>query len=273
LTTSPFRSLKTNFSLRENEPPPSILFRRDFKQHVRGALQAGVRLFVFYDAERLPNERSMRGDQPGWWITMFARFAPGGPITQLNLWSRTGLILTGKATDEPGEGTMMKCDLQIPNDAKFVELWFMNSGDSGSVYFDSEYGRNYRFEFATSEIDVLDAWVTPPTKPNGPGQPQGQFQARIAANRCITAVALDYFYWIVGVNPPVRGRTDLKPTSADASNRTVWENDPVPVPVGTAINFDVGFVIDGRSHTDDNNGRHYLVPDRPERARIVSRTK
>jgi hypothetical protein len=46
----------------------------------------------------------------------------------------------------------------------------------------------------------------------------------------------------------MRGRTDLKPASVDESNRTVWENDPVSVPIGTAINFDVGFVIDGRSH-------------------------
>jgi hypothetical protein len=97
---------------------------------------------------------------------MFARFAQDAPITQLNLWSRTGLILTEKATDEPGEGTMMKCDLPIPADAQFVELWFVNSGDSGRVYFDSDYGRNYRFEFTTSEIDVLDAWVSPPGRKN-----------------------------------------------------------------------------------------------------------
>jgi hypothetical protein len=269
LTTSPFRLLKTNVSLRENEPPPTILFRRDFKQHVRGVLRAGVRLFVFYDAERLPDERSMRGDQPGWWITMFARFAPNAAVSQLNLWSRTGLILTEKATDEPGEGTMMKCDLPIPNDAAFVELWFMNSGDSGRVYFDSDYGRNYRFEFTTSEIDVLDAWVLSLDEKKASKQAQQQFQARIATTQRVTAVSLNYYYWIAGVNPPVRGRIDLKPTSVDDPNRRVWENDPVSVPTGTAINFDVEFVIDGRSHTDDNNGRHYLVPDRPEHSRIA----
>ena len=211
----------------------------------------------------------MRGDHLGWWITMFARFVPNATITQLNLWSRTGLILTEKATDEPGEGTMMKCDLQIPGDAQFVELWFMNSGDSGHVYFDSDYGRNYRFEFATSEIDLLDAWVVPLGEQDAANKAQGHFQARIAATQRVTAVSLNYFYWIAGVNPPVRGRTDLRPTSVDQSNRTVWGNDPVRVAIGTAINFDVEFVVEGRSHIDDNNGRHYLVPDRPERNRIA----
>ena len=67
----------------------------------------------------------------------------------------------------------------------------------------------------------------------------------------------------------MRGRTDLKPSSVGESNRKVWENDPVSVPIGTAINFDVKFVVDGRFHTDDNNGRHYLVPDQPERSRIA----
>ena len=271
MTTSPFRLLETNFSLRENEPPPSILFRRDFKQHVRGALRPGVRLFVFYDAERLPDERSMRGDQPGWWITMYARFAPNGPITHLNLWSRTGLILTEKATDEPGEGTMMKCDLQIPSDAQFVELWFVNSGDSGRVSFDSDYGRNYRFEFTTAQLEVLDAWVVFRREKTGSDSAnKGQFYVRISAALNVADILVAYFYWVGGVNPPVRGRIVLKPSSSAGANRKIWENDPVSVPIQTAVNFDVEYVIDGRSHTDDNGGRHYLVPDRPARNQTAS---
>ena len=269
MTTSPFRLLQTNFNLRENEPPPSILFRRDFKQRVRGALRPGVRLVVFYDAERLPSERSMRGNRPGWWITMFARFTPDGPVTNLNLWSRTGLILNEKATDEPGEGTMMKCDFLVPPDAQFVELWFMNSGDSGRVYFDSDYGRNYRFEFTTAQIDILDAWVVPQEEKGPSGSASGALHVRIAAAPAITAIFVSYFYWVAGVNPPVSGRTDLKPTSSDEADRRIWENDLVSVPVGTAVNFDVEFLVDGRSQIDDNNGRHYLVPDRSDRTAIT----
>jgi hypothetical protein len=270
LTTSPFRLLKTNFALRENEPPPTILFRRDFKEHVRGVLRPSVRLFVVYDAERLPYERSMRGSQAGWWITMFARFVPDGAVINLNLWSRTGLILTEKATDEPGEGTMMKCDLQIPHEAQFVELWFMNSGDSGRTYFDSDYGKNYRFEFTALQVDILDAWVKERDQKTTAEASSGQLQVRIAADRRVTAISINYFYWNTGVNPPVRGRIDLKTTSTEESDRSIWENDPISVPTGTAVNFDVEYVVNGRPQIDDNSGRHFLIPDRPKPRKIAA---
>lgn len=265
--TSLFVSEKTNLRVKQADPPPTILFRSDFRHHLRGALRPGVRLFVFYDAERLPLERSMRGNQPGWWITMFARFAPKGAVTSVNLWSRTGLILTGqKTTDEPDEGTMMKCDIQIPAEAHFVELWFLNSGDSRRVYYDSDYGRNYLFRFTGTEIEVIDAQVVSQDKKKGSEAADGLLQVMVAAAQHVTAVSINYFYWISGVNPPSQGRVDLRPTHLDNSDRMIWENEPALVPRGMAINFDVEFAVEHRIYVDDNSGRHYLIPSPPTSA-------
>jgi hypothetical protein len=266
LSTSPFLKLETNLRTKQTAPPPTIVFRSDFRHYVRGLLRPGARLFVYYDAERLTSERSMRGNQPGWWITMFARFVPNGAVTNINLWSRTGLILTGqKTTDEPGEGTLMKCDIQIPREAQFVELWFLNSGDSGRVYYDSDFGRNYWFRFNVSEIEVIDAQVTVQNKKRGSEAAASLMRVRVAASQNVTAVSINYFYWVAGVNPPTRERVDLRPGHLDNSDRMVWENEPALVSGGTAINFDVEFVVEHRVYLDDNNGRHYLIPSSPTR--------
>jgi hypothetical protein len=264
LNTSPFLKLKTNLRTKQTAPPPTILFRSDFRQYVRGVLRPGAKLFVYYDAERLTGERSMRGDQPGWWITMFARFVPNGAVMSINLWSRTGLILTGqKATDEPDEGTLMKCDIQIPREAQFVELWFLNSGDSGRVFYDSDFGRNYWFQFTAAEIEVIDAQVVSQNKKSGIEAPASLFRVMVAAAQPVTAISVSYFYWVAGVNPPTRVRVDLRPSHLDNSGRMIWENAPALVPSGTAINFDVEFAIEHRVYLDDNSGRHYLIPSLP----------
>ena len=266
MNTSSFLKLKTNLRTKQTAPPPTILFRSDFRHYVRGVLRPGAKLFVYYDAERLTGERSMRGDQPGWWITMFARFVPNGAVTSINLWSRTGLILTGqKATDEPDEGTLMKCDIQIPSDAQFVELWFLNSGDSGRVFYDSDFGRNYWFQFTVAEIEVMDAQVTVQDKKRGSVAAASALKVMVAASQDVTAVSVNYFYWVAGVNPPTRGRVDLRPTHPDSSDRMIWENEPAVVRGETAINFDVEFVVKHRVYLDDNSGRHYLIPSPPTR--------
>ncbi|HEX9110035.1 MAG TPA: DUF6209 family protein [Terriglobales bacterium] len=265
MSTSPFLKLKTNLRI-EQTAPPTIVFRSDFRHYVRGVLRPGARLFVYYDAERLDGERSMRGNQPGWWITMFARFVSNGAVTSVNLWSRTGLILTGqKTTDEPGEGTLMKCDIKIPLDAQFVELWFLNSGDSGRVYYDSYFGRNYLFRFTVAEIEVIDAQVVSRDKKKGSEATGSLLRIMVAAAQHVTAVSINYFYWVAGVNPPTRGRVDLRPAHLDNSDRMVWENEPALVPTGTAINFDVEFAVEHRAYVDDNSGRHYLIPSQPNR--------
>jgi hypothetical protein len=119
------------------------------------------------------------------------------------------------------------------------------------------------------QIDILDAWVKSRVQETMAELSGGEFRVRIAADRRVTAISINYFYWVTGVNPPVRGRTDLKTSSVDESNRSIWENDPVSVPTGTVINFDVEYVLDGRSQIDDNNGRHFLVPDQPERTGVA----
>jgi hypothetical protein len=101
--------------------PATITFRKDFRNEVTGAIAPGSQIVIWYDAERLPYERSMDGDKPAWWIKAFWRTAADGPINEITMWSRTGIILTGvKTSDDPGEGTMLKCDFTIPGDAQFL---------------------------------------------------------------------------------------------------------------------------------------------------------
>jgi hypothetical protein len=230
-----------------------ILFRLDFQNEVTGNLLPGTSVTVLYDAERLPYERSMEGMSPAWSISAYVKFAPQGPARAYPLWTRTGMVLTGtKQLNDPGEGTMLQCEIDIPADAQYVEMWFVNTGKSGQMYYDSAYGHNYVFRFTTQDIQVVSATVMSsyPT-------PYSRFDLTVSAAADVTAVAA--LYWTNNINPAQKGQVHLAISGAGpAPGWQTWQGDQI-VPYQAVIMFDAQYIAEGRTFVDDNSGRHFLA--------------
>ena len=95
--------------------PPKITFTKDRKEYVHGNLVPNREVTLWYDADRLPVERSSANGHPAWTIQAFYRFSDSGEIHQVDMWSEEGKIRT-KYSNEAGEGTMLVCRLTIPDD-------------------------------------------------------------------------------------------------------------------------------------------------------------
>ena len=145
--------------------PAHITFTMGFRQVAKGDLQPGKKFTIYYDAERLPNERSTYQGEPAWSITAYVKFSETGQPHPYVLESRTGPRSPedhqqiGKRNDHGGH-------VPVPVNASEVILWFVNTGRSGAVYYDSDYGRNYWFRFVQNDIRVLsDQVVSDPETP------------------------------------------------------------------------------------------------------------
>jgi Family of unknown function (DUF6209) len=105
----------------------TIRFLSDWSQEQDGDIRAGEPLQIQYDADRLPVCRSSRYGQPAWSIVAFLRFHPGGH-------EQSGSVASGPLT------------VNVPDDATNIEVWFLNSDQTGCIAWDSRYGQNYWFD-------------------------------------------------------------------------------------------------------------------------------
>ena len=92
-----------------------------------GEQGAGERLRIEYDVARLPTCRAGYRGQDAWNIAGYVRFHPSMELESVALKS-------GSA------------EVEVPEDASRVELWFNNTDATGCVAWDSAYGRNYWFD-------------------------------------------------------------------------------------------------------------------------------
>lgn len=107
-----------------------------------GELRRGRRLSVEYDPDRLPNLRATYNGMATWGIYVNIRFHPGGQFT-------TGSLLQFLHGDPPQpleQPRPLAYELDVPEDATQVELWFANSDRSGRTEWDSRFGQNYWFD-------------------------------------------------------------------------------------------------------------------------------
>src|SRR3954469_461018 len=137
---------------------PHITFTKNWEQLPFGNLVPGSTVVIAYDPNRLPNERSNYNGAPTWSITAFYRFSQNGPIASQQLEIQTGDVVT-RFSDDPVEATMMTTSIDIPSDAAELMLWFINSGQSGFQYWDSDNGQNYIFRFTSIDIQGENAPV------------------------------------------------------------------------------------------------------------------
>ena len=133
---------KASSAKAQNGTLPQLVFKGDFQQDVTGEIKSGSELTILFDSERLPFERSL--DEKGksaWTISACYQFAPGQEVYQVNL-------LPEKASSrKKAENTaaFLKGVLSIPSGSQEAIIWFLNTGSTGQQFYDSDFGKNYRF--------------------------------------------------------------------------------------------------------------------------------
>jgi hypothetical protein len=125
---------------------PQLVFKGDFKQDLNGELKSGTEVTILFDSERLPYERSL--DEKGksaWTISAFYQFAPGEEVYTVALKPEK----TSKKKTPESEPKFLKGVLAVPAGSEEAIIWFLNTGTTGGEYYDSDFGKNYRFPVLT----------------------------------------------------------------------------------------------------------------------------
>jgi hypothetical protein len=233
--------------------PPRITFTKDFRQLVHGDLQPGKTVTIIYDAERLPKERSEEHGQKAWTIRVLYKFSEQGEVRSADLWSETGTVLS-KITDEPGEGTMMICRIDMPPDADHLTLWFLNTGKSRDCYWDSNFGKNYIFRFVADDLHVESVGVVPDA-----GGVFGWFEIEVIALPEVADLAVIYRIMNDPAGAHKEERLALTPiASLDARGERKWSGR-TSVPESAVVRFTFGYHAFGNPHSDSNSGKGYLT--------------
>lgn len=118
-----------------DEGAARIEFLADWTTATAGVPAAGEPLVVAYDLGRLPDCRSRYHGLPTWEVLAFYRF-DGGAVSEVVLTKADGT-----------ERLAAPATIEVPPEAGSIELWFMNSDNTGCVAWDSRFGENYRFSF------------------------------------------------------------------------------------------------------------------------------
>ena len=117
-------------------PTAAIQFAADWSEQLVGELRAGSAVNVEYALSRLPSCRQGYNGLPTWEILAYYRF-DGGAVAY---------VPATQAVD--GVRRSAPTPIAIPADARTMELWFYASDRGGCREWDSDFGRNYRFELS-----------------------------------------------------------------------------------------------------------------------------
>jgi len=133
----------------QNGTLPQVVFKGDFQLDVTGEIKSGSEVTILFDAERLPFERS--SDEKGksaWTISAFSQFAPDGEVSKVDLQPEK---LSRKKTSE---ANLLKGVLSVPSGSREAIIWFLNTGKTGNEYYDSDFGKNYRFSVSPDVVET-----------------------------------------------------------------------------------------------------------------------
>ena len=140
---------------------PQLVFKGDFQQAVTGEIKSGSDAAIVFDGERLPLERSVDAKgKPAWTISAFFQFLPGGEAGKINLsGEQSG---ARKKAKDINEETILKGVFSVPSGSEEAVIWFLNTGNTGNEYYDSDFGKNYRFRVLPEAVETVSA--EPPAK-------------------------------------------------------------------------------------------------------------
>ena len=243
--------------------PASLLFTRDFHELRRGSLERGADCTILYDPGRImpPGEPYRFGD-PERPVIGHLRFRDGGPVTDLTLESRVGLLdyvpVTLKA-----DGPMLSATFRVPDDAQWIMAWFTYRAVDGTVLYDSDDGRNHVLRFF-GEVDLLDAAIIP-----SPDRRGASFRCRVEATADVEAVVVRYHITTSPqVNEVQRPMTPVGPETP--AGHRVWQLADEQVPDGATLAFDLIYWVDGARHKEDNQGQYFIAAPAPAEAAPAS---
>lgn len=131
----------------------TLHFDASWNESVDGTLRAGGSFVIDYAPERLPECRASHNGNPGWQITAFARFSPGGTIVSRDLFT----YATTDTGPDYHSWVRTTPQLDIPEGTTQVELWFQNASgfDTPCERWDSNFEANYRFDVAAHFGELL----------------------------------------------------------------------------------------------------------------------
>ncbi len=148
---------------------PQLVFNGDFQQAVTGEIKSGSDVAIVFDAERLPFERSLDAKgKPAWTISAFYQSLPGGEVNKINLLSEKPA--GRKKAKDANEATILKGVFTVPSGSEETVIWFLNTGDTGNEYYDSDFGKNYRFPVLPETVETEVAEPAPAKKPRAKRQ-------------------------------------------------------------------------------------------------------
>jgi hypothetical protein len=110
-----------------------IVFSGDWSESVQGKLRAGDAIEIAYDPSRLSGCRGEQGGIPQWSITAFYRVGEG----ELHTVTVAGLNAEAKP-------------VLVPEGKGKLSLWFEVTNVWGCHAYDSDFGKNYRFDVSSA---------------------------------------------------------------------------------------------------------------------------
>lgn len=240
--------------------PAEITFTCDFHELVSGDLRPGGSVLLRYDPLRIvPREEPYRFGDPERPVIAHVWFREADTPIEVALHSPAGLVPCPDV-DLTGQGSMLSARFEVPNDADLFLVWFSYVTTSGEIRYDSDFGVNYRFGFASKEIEVLGATVA-----RRPDEPADRFELTVRTADVVEEVAAPYF--LVADPACAKHEVTLQRTQESMGSElgASW-SVAVDVPHGAILRFQVCYRIGGRRLTDDNAGAWYLAPEpQPER--------
>ncbi|MGH2687306.1 MAG: DUF6209 family protein [Actinomycetota bacterium] len=232
----------------EHSPPPAksiVQFLPAWTELVSGQVRAGTSVLIEYDPTRLLKPAPGRTPQE---VVAHVRIHPGGRELTRSLFQRP------RAEDRALERTEPWVhELEIPDDAVRLELWFRVTDGDGTIGWDTRYGANYW-------LDILPAHE-PPSIP-----------ADFVAYRWGAVPRLDLIH--VVSERVAKHRTVASPHSLSIETRLVVQVWAAGAPGGCNVWLDT-HVFDEGSHVVDSatfpleamgpaeSGGRFFVVDRP----------
>ena len=230
---------------------PQITFTSDFHELVTGDLVPGP-CALRYDPLRLV-ELGDAADEPHH-IRAYVRFHPSGAEWQGSMELPAGLPLADLA-DPTGQGFMLGTTFDIPEGTDELEVWFSCTHDGGATHWDSDFGKNHWLRFGLADLTIKSVKVKPAkTK----AAAQDVLEVDLVTKAKIDSVSLRWR--ITSQQGSPRQITPLVVGSLTAAGKN-WAApfDGIPVPKGATIAYDVVYTVEGRTFTDDNQGRWYIA--------------
>lgn len=232
--------------------PASLLFTRDFHELRRGRLERGGDCTIVYDPARIiPEGEPYRFGDPERQITGHLRFRDAGPVTDIILRSRVGLLNHVPKTFK-ADGPMLTATFRVPDDAQQIMAWFTYLCRDGTALYDSDYGRNHTFRFY-DQLRLLDARIV--TDPNAL---RATLTCRVETTADVETVIVRYH--ITNQPGPKEVERAMKPVGTDTTDdRRVWELAGELLPADAVVALDLIYYVNGNRHKETNQGQYFIA--------------